>query len=163
MFFELHLTLATHIFPCRRCPLVRWWVGLNPASPLACSWRYKLVTVYTCCDFVLWVMNNLISLFTFQKAGQRVIQYGGYVLANMHLCICMLGVLYSGFPHNVCIANFRNYTFCINYFILSLTVYRPCNTSTTWAEDESFKSDSHQLQSPMATPWCKQGSTKAGG
>ena len=41
---------------------------------------------------VLWVMNNLISLFKFQKAGQRVTHCGGCVLANMHLCVCMLEV-----------------------------------------------------------------------
>ena len=44
-----------------------------------------------------------------------------------------------------------------------LIVYRPCNTTTTWAGDESYKSDFYQLQSPMAAPWCLQDSTKAGG
>jgi len=53
------LTTTTHIFPCRRCFLVRWWVGLSPPSHLTCLWKYKLVTFV----IALWVMSNLISLF----------------------------------------------------------------------------------------------------
>lgn len=45
----------------------------------------------------------------------------------------------------------------------AVSVYRPCNTASTWAGDESYKSDSDKLQSPMASSWCMQGSTKAGG